>query len=129
MKIKKFYEPIMTADVIFITDSTPVAIEKWMKRKYNRIAEGYDSLAGSVTLLDETDKKGRRTREYLIIVEGKKDFYTLLHETVHLTQHILRDRMISVREDNDEVFAHYQTYWFKQLWRFMNNKEVVLKKK
>lgn len=129
MKAKSFYDPVFRVNVLFMTDTTPSEIDKWLKRNRNASStEGYDTTAGSVSFLDEETKKGGKTREYLVIVEDKKAFYTLLHETNHLTTHILHDRMIPIQQDNDEVRAYIQEYWFRTLWRFMNNKKVTLKK-
>lgn len=129
MKVKSFYDPVFRVNVLFMTDSTPSEIDKWLKRNRNACStEGYDTTAGSVSFLDEETKKGGKTREYLVIVEDKKGFYTLLHETNHLATHILHDRMIPIQQDNDEVRAYIQEYWFRTLWRFMNNKQVTLKK-
>ena len=128
MKVKSFYDRVFETTVLFMTDSTPNEIEKWLKRNRNATeVSGYETTAGSVTLLDETDKKGRTTREYLVIVEDKKGFYTLLHETHHLATHIMNDRMIPIRQDNDEVAAYIQNYWFRTLWRFMNDIKVSYK--
>lgn len=131
MRVKVFYEPVFEATVLFMTATSPATIEKWLlkhRKGINKI-EGYDTLSGSVTLLDEIDKEGRKSREYIVIVEDKKDFYTLLHETNHLTTHIMVDRMIPPTQENDEVRAYIQNYWFRTLWRFMNNKKVKLKHK
>lgn len=130
MKVKSFYEPIFRVDVLFMTETIPEEIDKYLK-KHRRAQEtvGYGTTAGSVTLLDEINNKGHKTREYLVIVEDKKAFYTLLHETHHLATHILHDRLIPVTQDNDEVAAYIQEYWFRTLWRFMNNKVVRLKTK
>lgn len=122
MKIKKFFEPVLESTVWFATDTTPEQLKNYIQKRTGKIAEGYDSLNGSVTVLDITEKNGGVYREYLVNVEKKKDFYTLLHETVHLVGQILDDRMIPIRKENDEIFAYYQTYWFKTLWRFMNKK-------
>lgn len=128
MKVKSFYEPVFEATVLFITDSTPAEIETYLKKKKNTtVIDGFDSTAGSVTFLDETDKQGRKTREYMVIVEDKKGFYTLLHETHHLATHIMHDRMIEIRQENDEVAAYIQNYWFRTLWRFMTDKKVTYK--
>lgn len=130
MKVKTFYEPVFEATVIFMTDCLPTEADKWVKRNRNcNLETGYDRLAGSVTFIDNEDNKGGKTREYLVIVESKKAFYVLLHETNHLTTHILEDRQIPINKENDEVRAYVQNYWFRTLWRFMNNKQVVLKRK
>jgi hypothetical protein len=128
MRVKEFYEPMFEATVIFMTETTPMEIDKYLKRR-GYIPQGYEEVAGSVTLLDKTDKQGRKTREYLVVVEDKKAFYTLLHETHHLASHIMNDRMIPIGRENDEVASYIQNYWFRTLWRFMNNKVVVLKNK
>lgn len=130
MKVKKFYEPVFETSVLFMTDCFPADIDKWLKRNRNVIlSAGYDTLAGSVTFIDEVDGKGRKTREYMVVVEDNKAFYVLLHETHHLTTHIMHDRQIPIRQDNDEIAAYIQNYWFRTLWRFMNKKVVVLKTK
>lgn len=127
---KLFYEPVFETTVLFITDSLPCEIDDYLKKhKYATQTAGYDTTSGSVTFLDETDGKGRRTREYMVVVEDRKSFYTLLHETHHLANHILNDRGIGINNENDEISSYVQTYWFKTLWRFMNNKKVTLKNK
>lgn len=129
MRVKKLYEPIFRTDVIFITESDPKQVHDYLKKIGYHDKSFYDSTSGSVTLLDKTDHLGRQTREYLVIVEGKKDFYTLLHETIHLVHHILSDRMIPVNEKNTEIIAYLSEYWFRTLWRFMGRKIVKLENK
>lgn len=130
MKVKEFYEPVFEVSVLFMTDTSPEQIDKWLKKHRKvRETEGYDTTAGSVSFLDDVDKQGRKSREYLVIVEDKKGFYTLLHETHHLANHIMHDHMIPIRQENDEVAAYIQNYWFRTLWRFMNNRVMYLKKK
>ncbi len=129
MKVKSFYEPVFETTVLFMTDCTPSEMKAYLKKKkYSIDVEDYSDLAGSVTFLDEEDKKGRKTREYLVVVEDKKAFYTLLHETHHLATHIAHDRLIPIRQENDEITAYIQNYWFRTLWRFMNNKKVTLQR-
>lgn len=129
MKAESFYEPVFRTTVLFMTDCIPEEIKTYLKDKHYSIdTDDYSSLAGSVTFLDDVDKKGRKSREYLVVVESKKDFYCLLHESHHLSTHIANDRMIPIKAENDEVLAYIQEYWFRTLWRFMNNKKVVLVK-
>jgi hypothetical protein len=59
---------------------------------------------------------------YIVTIENKKDFYGLLHETLHLVKNIFADRRIAFTAENDEVIAYYQTYWFKILWRAINKR-------
>lgn len=130
MKVEEFYEPVFEVSVLFLTDTTPDEVDVWMKKNRDGTVLGnLEKNSGSIYLLDNTDKKGRVSREYVVIVEDKKGFYTLIHETHHLASHIMEDRLIPIRQENDEVSAYIQNYWFRTLWRFMNNKEVVLEKK
>lgn len=130
MRAKKFYEPLYEADVLFLTETTPNEIKEYLKKhKYSGEGEGFDTTMGSVSTMDMVDKDGRKIRNYMIIVEKKKDFYTLLHECLHLATHILNDRLVPITADNGEALAYYQTFWFKKLWRYVNNKEVVYRKR
>jgi len=126
MKVKSFYDRVFETTVLFMMKTTPKEIDAYLIRHgYAEGTSGYGETKGSVTFLDQTDSKGRITREYLLIVEDKKDFYCLLHETHHLATHIMHDRGIPIRQDNDEVAAYIQNYWFRTLWRFMNNIKVT----
>lgn len=59
---------------------------------------------------------------YLLWLEDCTDFYALLHETVHLVKLTLEDRGMNTNLSNeDEVFAYYQMFWFRKLWRFYGN--------
>jgi hypothetical protein len=57
------------------------------------------------------------TVRYVVSMENRDDFYSLLHECVHLVKHIFADRQIPFDARNDEAIAYYQTWWFKKLWR------------
>jgi hypothetical protein len=79
-----------------------------------------DMLEGFVQAIDINEKEGVTLRDYVICLDNKKNFYTLLHESVHLVNHILRDRNAYYDWHKDETFAYYQTYWFKRIWREIN---------
>lgn len=59
---------------------------------------------------------------YTLQLEDSKDFYTLMHECLHLTNRVFTDRGIPFNAENDEVIAYYQSYWFKRIWRRINKK-------
>ena len=64
--------------------------------------------------------KGLTLRRYRVHICNPKDFYGLLHETVHLVCKIMTDRNIPFNSDNQEVIAYLQEHWFKLLWRELN---------
>ena len=67
--------------------------------------------------------KGVTIRRYRIHVCDPKDFYSLLHEMIHLVKGIMEDRGIPFREENDEIIAYLTEHWFKILWRELNRKK------
>ena len=59
---------------------------------------------------------------FVVWLSDPRDFYVLLHETVHLVNFILESKGINVNLANEEeVFAYYQSFWFRKLWRFFGN--------
>jgi hypothetical protein len=121
MIVKKIYEPILTADVIFIFDCKVKELENWYKRKNLVKEDSYDLLSGAVT--DYVDKD--KYKYYIIWIENKKDFYTLFHESIHLVRRIMVDRNVPFNETNDEFIAYYETFWFKKLWRIMSKNRKI----
>lgn len=132
MKKKYFYEPIFQTTVLFMTETKPEQIKEYLKKKkyeQNLEEDFYDKTAGSVTVLEDIDKKGVKTILYLLVCEDKKGFYTLIHETHHLATRIMENVGVPVNEHNDEIAAYLQTYYFKLFWRYMNNLVVTLTRK
>ena len=103
MKKIKFYDKVFDAEV-------EVFLDKTEDRKHS----------GETMNVDRINKDGSVYKEYRVCLEDKKDFYTLLHETVHLVEKIFTDRGIPFTSENSEIIAYYQTYWFKQIWRKIN---------
>lgn len=94
----KFYDPLLFANV-------EVRIEK----VENRLLQA---------AVDQYEKDG--FVYYTVQLESKKDFYSLMHECVHLVTRIFEDRGIPFRGENTEMIAYYQGYWFKRIWRRLN---------
>jgi len=114
---KKLYDPVFIADVILITgDWNDIKMHGQMLNPDGAL------LSGSVSVIETKNKLGQIQREYLIHIEDPKDFYTLLHETVHLVKTIFTDRGIPFTVENDEMIAYYQSFWFKKLWRILSKK-------
>lgn len=59
---------------------------------------------------------------YVVSLTNRRDFYSLLHECVHLVRRIFEDRGIPFGTENHELIAYYQEWWFRALWRACNAK-------
>lgn len=105
MKEIKLYDKVFLADVEIVVG-----------RVNNNIH------LGEVESVDVVTKDDKIFRKYRVFLENKKDFYTLIHETVHLVEKIFTDRGIAFTKENGELIAYYQTYWFKEIWRKINKK-------
>ncbi len=113
----KLSEPIFQADVWFLYAGTIDELKAWYKKM--KLSSDFDpKLQGYVEVYDHAGKYGVE-RTYILRIE-ENDFYTLAHECIHLARHILDDRGIPFRPDNDETIAYYHGYWLKRLWRLTN---------
>ena len=123
VNVAKIYEPIFQAEVRFVWGASAAELKALFKKTKTIVNDQfYDTMDGSVSLIDTEEKDGGKTRDYLVWIRGKKDFYSLMHETLHLVQHILTDRNIPFNAENDETIAYYHTFWFRKLWRVINKK-------
>ena len=122
INVTRIYEPIFQAEVAFVHGTSAAELKALFKNKNIADDEFYDNMDGSISLIDTQEKDGGKTREYLLWIRQKRDFYALMHETLHLVRHILADRGIPFDSNNDEVIAYYHTFWFRKLWRTMNKK-------
>lgn len=117
MKAIKLSDPVFLADVWFLYAGNIDEVKDWYKKK--KLISDFDpKLAGYVEVYDQSGKSGVE-RTYILRIE-ENDFYTLAHECIHLVRHILDDRGISFRAENDEAIAYYHGYWLKKLW-FLTN--------
>ena len=66
------------------------------------------------------DKKTKKSLGYLVWVKDKKNFYIMVHETVHLTKQIFETHNIPFTPENDELIAYYQNYWIRRFWKVMS---------
>jgi len=56
---------------------------------------------------------------FIVWVADPADYYTMVHEALHLATKILDRLGIIYTGDNDEILAHYQNYWVQQFWHKM----------
>jgi len=113
IKWKRFDEPVFEKTVYAVWCSRE-ELYTWLKKKFDFDLEMSEFSDGvSINLPDNLGS--------VIWLSDKKDFYLLLHETVHIVRFSLEDRMmITDLAVDDETFAYYQAYWFKVLWRWFN---------
>ena len=124
MKVKKFYEPVFKVTLLFIVGCSVNELKKYSDKKKIIIHE-IEKMAGFTCILEPIETKskdGGIFTEHIMWIENKKNFYDLLHESLHLVGQIFNERGIPIRKENDEMMAIYQEWWFKTLWRFMNKK-------
>ena len=122
--IKKLTCPIYQADVWLIVGREDLD-SFYKKKKITGETISADRVLGFVQSIDITNNPGIIYRDYVMYLESKENFYTLLHESTHLVNHILRDRNAFYDWNKDEAFAYYQTYWFKRIWRAVNVKKTT----
>lgn len=122
--IKKIiFESVYRHAVIFISGCELKEANSYLKRYGIGLSkeqlEGANGVTASFTDLDSKKIEGI---VYVVWVKSRKDFYTLLHETVHLCLNIFEDSNMRISNETtaSEAFAFYQEFWFKKLWRLMN---------
>lgn len=114
MKTKSFYDNIFHRRVYAVW-GTRAELNKWTMKKFKMDIGQDDNYNGFH--IDITGGKGS-----IVWLENKKDFYTLMHESVHLVRTIFEQLGITTDLSvEDEMFAYYQIYWFKTLWRWFGN--------
>jgi len=82
----------------------------------------YTKNAGQFAAYVETESLPSGAPLYVVCLTDHKDFYTLMHECVHLVKRIFADRGIPFTAENDEAIAYYQAWWFRTLWRKCNKR-------
>ena len=129
MRTKLFFEPVLKSEVRFVTDCSGAELRDWAKKHPKYLAcldklpvDGLDGCTSNLEMVTDVEPDGGLTTHHFLWIRVKNQFYSLLHETVHLTGQVFHERGIPILKENDEMFAYYQEYWFKILWRFMNKK-------
>lgn len=102
-KSKVFYDPIFFAEVQVVVGEVETKTR-----------------SGELEIRERDLKDGSVETRYILYLLDKKDFYTLMHECLHLVKHVFVSRMVPFNETNDELIAYYHSYWFKRLWRWVN---------
>ena len=77
----------------------------------------YTRNAGQLAAYVETELQPTGAPLYVMYLTDHRDFYTLIHECIHLVKRIFADRGIPFNAENDEAIAYCQTWWVQTLWR------------
>ena len=75
-----------------------------------------DSIAECTAI--ENDKK--TILAFHVWVKDKTDYYSMVHETLHLVEYILSKKGIPFNSENQELIAYYQGYWVRKFWNKMS---------
>ena len=120
MKSKLFHDPVFCIDVRALSGTLNEA-RTWMKNhdwdfEPSEQCEGFCSCSGS----------------FIIWLKNPKDFYILMHESLHLVGKALKDcgvpdgLMLDSGQMNETV-AYYHMFWFRKLWRYYGNLRTTRK--
>ena len=112
MRYKHFYEPVYQASVHYVYDCGHEEANKKFKRIFG--IDGHSTEKHGGQCVEAINKSGN-TEQF--IYTRKKDFYTLLHEIVHMVHHILTRRNVPITETDSEAYAYYIEYWARVMWR------------
>lgn len=53
-------------------------------------------------------------------VENIENYYDMVHEALHLVDHVFATVGIPFDSDNAELIAYYQGYWVRKFWKEMS---------
>lgn len=113
MKIKTFKEPVYKTKVIALI-ATREELHKWLKKEKLSLRDFSNDAAIHFTI-EEEDKR----LTHHVWLEDRKDFYTLLHECIHLVSRRFQELGVDCDlTKGDEHFTYYVEYWFRNLWKF-----------
>jgi hypothetical protein len=116
--IKKIIDPVFRTTIHLIVESDG---EKAKKAVYKIMGDksvlelNFDWPVGAKSIWNS------RCKNYVIWLRRKKDVGHLVHEIVHITQHVLEPRGIYLKEC-DETYAYYQEFLFNECMKAMKDK-------
>lgn len=123
MIIKRVFENIFNADVLFIGDCDADVLDEYLEKNYGLPSDGfYQSKEGAVIVIEKKEA-GITFVIYALWLRDKTKLYTLSHECLHLVQKIFKDRGVPFTDENAETVAYYQDFWFKYFWELVNKKK------
>ena len=118
---KKFKEKIYGVEVWLVYDISAEDFKKFLEQKRIKVAKS-EIINDTTAMCFEIQEAKDNTYFYIIWLEKGKDFYSLVHECIHLVKHIFVNRGIKFDANNDEQIAYYHEYWVKQFWHAIGKK-------
>lgn len=112
MPVVKIKDTIYRNDVYFIHDEKDDFIKKYLKKKADYDAtEIIKKSAGFYVAI------GEPIHEYYIVITKYADNWigTLVHECLHATSKVLRERGIDLTEETEEAYTYYIQWLFNAL--------------
>lgn len=108
---------------IMICKGNVEEIEKWIGDTYDIGIEGTSASDGFHLSLDHDGGD-----IHFIVIE-KDALNTFTHELIHCVMDIFERVGIPISKENDEVFAYYYEYLFKQSYKFIINGKTNKKRR
>lgn len=112
--VKNYRDEVFKADVTLLVGNIKES-EHYLKKFVNN-ANFIDAVGEVITM---ENKLGHKKR--IIWILDKNNQFVLVHELIHLVRMIFEDKGIHFEKWNDELIAYYQEFWFKKIWRDLQN--------
>ena len=121
MKHKMIYDPVFRSETMFYCckdgqDAIDHAGKKYKVKIPNTSFDGFKGTCVEV----QCDKTG--ITFWLVWVNHKHDWKTIVHESAHLVFRILDKRLVKYDSDNDETWCYLHEYFVSDMWHIMCKK-------
>lgn len=115
---KLISDPVFKSEVLFYLSENGSEAIAHAKKKYNVIIEnpGFEGYKG--TCVELFDPKSKITF-WLVWVNDKKDWKTMVHEAAHVVFRILDRRGVKYTSENDETWCYLHEYFVSKFWHEM----------
>lgn len=123
--VKHFYEPVYKTELWFLAGYTHEQFIGWLKKR--NLKPPKVDISQDLGGFDEFESGGKYPRVLWIKKYG--DYYTMVHEIIHLVLAVMYNKGVPIRKENEEVVAYLTEYWSKQLWRTMSKPLNKLEKR
>jgi hypothetical protein len=119
MLYKEFICELYKCPVLFYAGCGHKEFIEHVKTHYNILID--DNLTCMKGLAFWTDLSG--VTHYGVWMRKKRQYEVLVHECLHLTYRIFKDRGIPVGHNNDEAVAYYVGYWFDKFYNELKKRK------
>lgn len=118
IRLKKvFTEPVFKSAVIFMAGYCIDDVHKWFKKvgfNLNRKNKLNTNDIGSVWSIPDSKYS------HIVWIGDPEDYYTILHESIHLATTIMDEKGIPISKNNDEVLAYLSEFWTRIFWKYIS---------